>query len=111
MTTHPNTQEKIVQREGLILIIYQHRQRLQKEHADLIKQTKVETANKALKKADARKKKKFIPKKPTRDERGRLRRARKHDTTAAPIYEKVLNDKYSIKKKPVAASAKPAGKK
>lgn len=50
-----------------------------------------------------RKKKKVIPKKPTKEERGILRRLRKHETAAAPAYEKKLGDKYTLKKKAVSA--------
>jgi len=74
-----------------------HRVRQQQETAKLIKDTQAK-AEAGGKKGEKRKKK-FPPKKPTKDEKGILNRLRKHDATKAPAYEKTLNDKYSIKKK------------
>jgi hypothetical protein len=81
---------------------------------DLIAKTRAEDAKakeRAKGKELKKKKKKFAPKKPTKDERGRLHRLKKHDVAAVPTFEKVLADKYSIKKKPAPSGAKPAAKK
>ena len=75
----------------------QLRDRVKAETAELIK---TEAANKAApKNGDVKRKKKFSPKKPTKDEKGVLNRLRKHDNTKAPAFEKSLNEKYSLKKK------------
>jgi len=69
---------------------------------------KAEAAHKAAPAANAnvKRRKHFVPNKPTKDEKGVLNRLRKHDSTKAPAFEKTLNDKYSKKKKAVPEKKK-----
>lgn len=93
------------------LFPHKARVRVQQQHVQLIQETKAETAakeEKAKAKKEIKKRKKFVPKKPTKDEKGILNRLKKHNATLVPAYEKTLADKYSLKKKaaPVAAAKK-----
>jgi hypothetical protein len=94
----PCVGKKIKNKKQCLLIFthssQQERERIKAETAVLIK---AEAEHKAApaKDANVKRRKRFVPTKPTRDEKGILNRLRKHDATKAPAFEKALNDKYS----------------